>query len=152
MSDDLDILKELYKEEVLFYNEKPRNFRVLPEANRIARGDNPLCGDDFTVFLKLENDVILDVSFQGKGCAISKASASMMTERIKGKTASEARSFFKQFQKFVKTGEGDEKAMGSLYALSGVHNHPMRVKCAILSWHAMLAALDNKAAVSTEET
>ncbi|HXR08321.1 MAG TPA: SUF system NifU family Fe-S cluster assembly protein [Candidatus Acidoferrum sp.] len=152
MSDDLnDVLKDLYKEEVLFYDKNPRNFRALPDANRQAEGDNPLCGDRFTVFLKLENDVIRDISFQGAGCAISKASASMMTERLKGKTTAEARSFFDEFRKFLVTGEGNEEALGNLYALGGVHKFPMRVKCAILSWHALLAALKGEAAVSTEK-
>jgi nitrogen fixation NifU-like protein len=152
MSDDSnDILEDLYKEEVLFHDKNPRNFRALPDANRRAEGDNPLCGDHFTVFLKLDNDVIRDISFQGAGCAISKASASMMTERLKGKTTAEARNFFNQFHKFIETGEGDEDAMGSLYALGGVHKFPMRVKCAILSWHALLAALDGEPAISTEK-
>jgi nitrogen fixation NifU-like protein len=136
---------------ILDHNRKPRNFRALPDANRRAEGDNPLCGDHFTVFLKLDHDVIRDLSFQGAGCAISKASASLMTEQLKGKTAAEARSFFDQFQKMLLTGDGDEDAMGSLYALGGVHKFPMRVKCAILSWRAMLAALNGQDAVSTEE-
>jgi nitrogen fixation NifU-like protein len=153
MSDDLnDILKDLYKEEVLFHDKNPRNFRALPDANRSAPGDNPLCGDNFTVFLKLENDVIRDISFQGAGCAISKASASMMTERLKGKTTAEARSLFNEFQKFIVSGEGDEDAMGSLYALGGVHKFPWRAKCATLCWHALLAALDDEPAASTEES
>jgi len=148
MSDDLN---DLYQEEVLYHDKNPRNFRAMPDASRRAEGDNPLCGDHFTVFLKLDNDVIRDVSFQGAGCAISKASASMMTDRLKGKTIAEARSFFTEFQKMLVTGQGDEEAMGNLYALSGVHKFPMRVKCAILSWHALLAALDGQAAVSTEK-
>jgi nitrogen fixation NifU-like protein len=148
MNDDLN---ELYQEVILDHNRSPRNFRALPDANRRAEGDNPLCGDHFTVFLKLDHDVIRDVSFQGAGCAISKASASLMTEQLKGKTAAEARSFFDQFQKMLVTGEADEEAMGSLCALGGVHKFPMRVKCAILSWHAMLAALNGQPAVSTEE-
>ena len=103
------------------------------------------------MFLKLDHDVIRDVSFQGAGCAISKASASLMTEQLKGKTAAEARIFFDQFQKMLVTGQADEDAMGSLCALGGVHKFPMRVKCAILSWRAMLAALNGQPAVSTEE-
>jgi len=146
-----DNLNDLYQEEVLYHDKNPRNFRAIPDANRRAEGDNPLCGDHFTVFLKLDKDVIRDVSFQGAGCAISKASASMMTERLKGKTTAEARSFFTEFQKMLVTGQGDEEAMGSLYALKGVHQFPMRVKCAILSWHAMLAGLNGEAIVSTEK-
>ena len=151
MSDDLN---DLYQEVILDHNRNPRNFRALPDANRRAEGDNPLCGDHFTVFLKLDNDVIRDVSFQGAGCAISKASASLMTEQLKGKTVAEARSCFSQFQQMLATGEAgeDEEAMGSLCALGGVHKFPMRVKCAILSWHAMLAGLDGEAIVSTEKT
>jgi nitrogen fixation NifU-like protein len=151
VSDDLDdILMDLYSEEVRFHDRTPRNFREIPDANRIAPGDNPLCGDHFKVFLKLENDVIRDISFQGAGCAISKASASMMTEQLKGKTAEEARRFFKEFHTLIETGKGDEEAMGSLYALGGVHKFPMRVKCATLAWRAMLAALNGDPGVSTE--
>ncbi len=151
MSDDLD---DLYQEVILDHNRNPRNFRALPDANRLAEGDNPLCGDHYTVFLKLDNGVIRDVSFQGAGCAISKASASLMTEQLKGKTAAEARSFFSQFQRMLANGTAgeDEDAMGSLCALGGVHKFPMRVKCAVLSWHAMLAALDGEAVVSTEQS
>jgi nitrogen fixation NifU-like protein len=148
LSDDLN---DLYQEVILDHNRNPRNFRALPDANRRAEGDNPLCGDHFTVFLKLDNGVIRDVSFQGAGCAISKASASLMTERLKGRTAAEARNFFNEFHKFIETGEGGEDAMGSLCALGGVHKFPMRVKCAILSWRALLAALDGEPAVSTEK-
>ena len=148
MSDDLN---DLYQEVILDHNRSPRNFRALPDANRRAEGDNPLCGDHFTVFLKLDNNVIRDLSFQGAGCAISKASASLMTEQLKGKTTAEARKFFDEFQKMLVTGKADEDAMGSLCALGGVHKFPMRVKCAILSWHALLAALDGAAVVSTEK-
>jgi nitrogen fixation NifU-like protein len=151
MSDDLN---DIYQDVILDHNRNPRNFRPLPEANLQAEGDNPLCGDHFTVFLKLDNDVIRDVSFQGAGCAISKASASLMTEQLKGKTVAEARGCFAQFQRMLATGDAgeDEEAMGSLCALGGVHKFPMRVKCAILSWHAMLAALNGETIVSTEKT
>jgi nitrogen fixation NifU-like protein len=150
MSDDLN---DLYQEVILDHNRNPRNFRALPDANRRAEGDNPLCGDHFTVFLKLDNDVIRDVAFQGAGCAISKASASLMTEQLKGKTVAEARSCFAQFQRLLSTGAAgeDEEAMGSLCALGGVYKFPMRVKCAVLSWHAMLAALDGGAVATTEK-
>jgi nitrogen fixation NifU-like protein len=149
MSDDLN---DLYQEVILDHNRSPRNFRALPDANRKAEGDNPLCGDHFTVFLKLDNEVIRDVSFQGAGCAISKASASLMTEQIKGKTMAEAKTYFTRFQQMLATGKADEEAMGSLCALGGVHKFPMRVKCAILSWHAMLAALNGQSLVSTEKS
>jgi nitrogen fixation NifU-like protein len=149
MSDDLN---DLYQEVILDHNRNPRNFRALPDANRRAEGDNPLCGDHFTVFLKLDNDLIRDVSFQGAGCAISKASASMMTEHLKGKTVAQARDCFARFQRMLAAGQaGEEKALGSLCALGGVHKFPMRVKCAILSWHALLAALEGEPVNSTEK-
>ena len=123
MSDDLN---DLYQEVILDHNRNPRNFRALPDANRRAEGDNPLCGDHFTVFLKLDNGVIRDVSFQGAGCAISKASASLMTEQLKGKTEAEARKLFFSFQPHARHRRrgGDEEAMGSLCALGGVHSSP----------------------------
>jgi nitrogen fixation NifU-like protein len=122
----------------------------LTEANRKADGNNPLCGDRYTVYLKLEGDVIRDISFQWSGCAISKASASMMTDELKGKTAADARKYFSQYQDMVRTGKMDEEAMGKLCAFAGVSHFPMRVKCAILPWHAMLAGLDGEASASTE--
>ena len=147
MSDELN---ELYQQVILDHSRKPRHFHVLPEANRMAEGNNPLCGDHYTVFLKLEGDVIRDISFQGAGCAISKASASMMTDELKGKTAADARQYFSQYQNMVMTGKVDEEAMGKLCAFAGVHHFPMRVKCAILPWHAMLAGLDGQTSVSTD--
>jgi nitrogen fixation NifU-like protein len=150
MDDDLN---DLYQEVILDHNRNPRNFRTLPDANRQAEGNNPLCGDHFTIFLKLQNDVIADVAFQGAGCAISKASASLMTELIKGKTVAEAQKYFTHFQHMLTTGanEKDEDALGSLCALGGVHKFPMRVKCAVLSWHALLAGLNGQDTVSTEK-
>jgi nitrogen fixation NifU-like protein len=148
MSDDLN---ELYQEVILDHNRKPRNFRFLPDADRHAEGHNPLCGDRYTVFLKLDHDIIREATFQGAGCAISKASASLMTEQIKGKTVAEARKYFADFQQMLTTGKADEDSMGNLCALGGVHKFPMRVKCAILSWHAMLAGLNGEKAVSTEQ-
>jgi nitrogen fixation NifU-like protein len=143
-------LNELYQEVILDHSRKPRHFHVLLEANRTAEGNNPLCGDRYTVYLKLEDDVIRDISFQGSGCAISKASASMMADELKGKTVAEARLFFSQYQDMVKTGKMDEEAMGKLCAFAGVSHFPMRVKCAILPWHAMLAGLDEQPSASTE--
>jgi len=148
MSDDLN---ELYQEVILDHSRKPRNFHVLPEANRSAEGNNPLCGDRFTVFLKVEDGVIQGISFQGSGCAISKASASMMTDYLKGKTVAEAQKTFADYQKMVTTGPVDEEAMGKLAAFSGVRHFPMRVKCAILPWHAMMAGLNGQMSASTEE-
>src|SRR5271170_1448681 len=115
-----DELSELYQQVILDHSRKPRNFHVLPGANRSAEGNNPLCGDRFTVYLKLENGVIQDISFQGAGCAISKASASMMTDQLKGKTAAEAEKMFAKYQELVTTGLADEEAMGKLCAFTGV--------------------------------
>ena len=143
-------LNELYQEVILDHSRKPRHFHVLPEANRAAEGNNPLCGDRYTVYLKLEGDVIRDISFQGSGCAISKASGSMMADQLKGKTIAEARQVFSQYQDMVKTGKMDQEAMGKLCAFAGVSHFPMRVKCAILPWHAMLAGLDGQTSVSTD--
>ena len=145
-----DELSELYQQVILDHSRKPRHFHVLPEANRKAEGNNPLCGDRYTVFLKLEEGVIRDISFQGSGCAISKASASMMADELKGKTIAAARDYFSQYQNMVTTGKMDEEAMGKLCAFAGVHHFPMRVKCAILPWHAMLAGLDGQTSVSTD--
>ncbi len=152
MSAELD---ELYQSIILDHNRRPRNFRVMDDASAHAEGRNPLCGDQLTIWLKLDGDVISDVSFQGSGCAISKASASLMTAAIKGKTRGEAEEIFTKFHGVV-TGAHPEDAasMGSLKALSGVSRFPLRVKCASLAWHAMHAALgqDDAAAapVSTE--
>ena len=145
-----DELSELYQQVILDHSRKPRHFQVLPEANRMAEGNNPLCGDRYTVFLQLEEGVIRDISFQGSGCAISKASASMMADELKGKTVAAARDYFSQYQNMVTTGKMDEEAMGKLCAFAGVHHFPMRVKCAILPWHAMLAGLDGQTSVSTD--
>ena len=143
-------LNELYQQVILDHSRKPRNFRLLPGATRAAEGDNPLCGDHYTIFLQLEGDVIRDISFQGAGCAISKASASMMTDALKGKTTAEARQYFSQYQNMVTTGKADPETLGKLCAFAGVHHFPMRVKCAILPWHAMLAGLKGEAAASTD--
>jgi nitrogen fixation protein NifU and related proteins len=145
-----DDLHELYQQVILDHSRKPRHFHVLPDANRMAEGNNPLCGDHYTVYLKLEGDVIRDISFQGSGCAISKASGSMMTDQLKGRTIADARQYFSQYQDMVKTGKMDEEAMGKLCAFAGVSHFPMRVKCAILPWHAMLAGLDGQTSVTTD--
>jgi nitrogen fixation protein NifU and related proteins len=146
-----DELNDLYQEVILDHSRKPRNFRRLENATGFAEGNNPLCGDHFTVSIRLERDSVADIAFQGSGCAISKAAASMMTEAVKGRTTMEARELFSKFQELVKTGRGNEANLGKLSALSGVHKFPMRVKCALLAWHAMHAALGgvNKT-VSTE--
>ena len=154
MSAELD---ELYQSIILDHNRRPRNFRVMEDASVHADGQNPLCGDQLTVWLKLDGERISDVSFQGSGCAISKASASLMTAAIKGKTKDEAEQVFTKFHGVV-TGAHpeDAEALGALKALGGVSRFPLRVKCASLAWHAMHAALaqDGDAAavapVSTE--
>ena len=145
-------LRDLYQEVILEHSKAPRNFRRLEEG-RHAEGFNPLCGDRFTVFLKLENDRVTDVSFQGSGCAISKASASMMTQALKGKSKAEAEKLFDVFHKLVTTGEsnGDKPELGKLEVFSGVSEFPVRVKCATLAWHTMKAALEGtQDSVSTE--
>ena len=146
-------LSELYQQVILDHNKKPRNFRKLEAANHKAEGYNPLCGDQLTVYLHLENDTVKDISFEGSGCAISKAAASMMTQAVKGKTKQEADRLFSEFHKMV-TGELDEKStqnqLGNLEIFSGVREFPVRVKCATLAWHTMQAAMNNKAMVSTE--
>jgi nitrogen fixation NifU-like protein len=146
-------LSELYQQVILDHNKKPRNFRKLETANRNAEGYNPLCGDQLTVYMQVEDDVVRDISFEGSGCAISKASASMMTQSIKGKSKQEAEILFNEFHRMV-TGELDQETephhLGRLTIFSGVREFPARVKCASLSWHTMHAALNNQETVSTE--
>ena len=145
-------LRDLYQEVILEHSKAPRNYRQLPAAKQHAEGFNPLCGDHFTVYLDVEGDSIRDISFQGSGCAISKASASMMTQAIKGKSKAEAEKLFDTFHKLV-TGEanGDQSELGKLAVFSGVSEFPVRVKCATLAWHTLQAALDGKQdPVSTE--
>jgi nitrogen fixation NifU-like protein len=146
-----DDLSELYQQVILDHSRKPRNFRAMPDADRHAEGNNPLCGDHFTVYLKLEGDAIKEATFQGDGCAISKASASMMTDYLKGRKIEDARAHFDKYQEMIKTGRADEDAMGKLCAFAGVHNFPMRVKCAVLPWHAMMAGLKGDSSATTEE-
>ena len=148
-------LRDLYQEVILEHSKTPRNYRQLASANRKAEGFNPLCGDHFTVYLDIEGGAIRDITFQGSGCAISKASASMMTQSLKGKTTADAEKLFDEFHKLV-TGEakknGDAKEMGKLAVFSGVSEYPARVKCATLAWHALHAALagQQQDPVSTE--
>lgn len=147
-------LNDLYREVILDHSKRPRNFRKLENVNHQAIGHNPLCGDRVTVYLRVENDVIQDISFQGAGCAISTASASMMTESVKGKTTAEAQVLFEQFHDLV-TGRlqlpSEEPSLGKLSIFAGVQKYPVRVKCATLPWHTLRAALENKEeAVSTE--
>jgi nitrogen fixation NifU-like protein len=137
----------LYQELILEHNRKPRNFREIPDADRTVEGRNPLCGDSLKLWVKLDNERITDVSFMGTGCAISKASASLMTGAVKGKSREEAEQIFDRFHRLV-TGtlpENERESLGSLRALGGVAKFPLRVKCASLAWHALHAALESKA-------
>lgn len=146
-------LSELYQQVILDHNKKPRNYHKLESANRVAEGHNPLCGDQLTVYMQIEDEVVKDLSFEGSGCAISKAAASMMTQSVKGKTREEVETLFKEFHSMVK-GELDEETqpnnLGRLKIFSGVRDYPARVKCASLSWHTMHAALRGEEAASTE--
>lgn len=137
-------LRELYQETILGHYKKPRNFRKLPGASRHLEGYNPLCGDKVTIYVKVEDGVVKDISFEGSGCAISTASASMMTEALKGKTLTEAEDIFKNFRELVAGREPvsvDEDKLGKLAVFTGVREFPMRVKCATLAWHTFQAAL-----------
>jgi nitrogen fixation protein NifU and related proteins len=146
-------LSELYQAVILDHNKKPRNFRKLETANHTAEGFNPLCGDQLTLYLELEDDAVKDISFEGSGCAIWKASASMMTQALKGKSRPEAEELFNEFHRMV-TGQLDEEKepnhLGRLTIFAGVREFPVRVKCATLSWHTMHAALNEQEKVSTE--
>jgi nitrogen fixation NifU-like protein len=146
-------LSELYQEILLDHNSKPRNFRRVEDPSRTADGYNPLCGDQVTVYLKLSGGLIEDVAFQGVGCAISRASASMMTQSIKGKSLAEADEIFGAFHRMVTEpgSELDSDTLGDLETLSGVNEYPTRIKCAVLAWHTMRSALaDDGETVTTE--
>jgi nitrogen fixation protein NifU and related proteins len=144
-------LNELYQEIILDHSKCPRNFQKLECANRVAQGYNPLCGDQVTVFLDLNKETIRNISFQGTGCAICKAAASLMTATLKGKTTAEAKNLFDGFHVLVTTGKQDNGNMGKLNAFAGVHKYPARVKCAILPWHAVVAALGGQKDPVTSE-
>jgi nitrogen fixation NifU-like protein len=135
-----DDLRSLYQEAILDHNRRPRNFGALPGASRQGAGYNPLCGDRVVVYVQTDGGRVRDISFDGAGCAISTASASMMTEALKGKTLAEARALFERFHTLLTTGGGGEQ-LGMLAAFAGVREFPMRVKCATLAWHALSAAL-----------
>ncbi len=148
-------LRDLYQEVILDHSKNPRNYRKCETANRTAVGYNPLCGDKMTLFLTVENGIVTDASFQGSGCAISTASASMMTESLKGKTEKEADELFQQFQNMVTAPmdqEPDTEALGKLRVFAGVREFPARVKCASLAWHTLEAAIHGESdePVSTE--
>jgi nitrogen fixation NifU-like protein len=144
-------VSDLYQEVIVEHSKRPRNYRVL-EASRKAEGFNPLCGDRFTIYVDVEGDRINDIAFQGSGCAISKASASMMTQVLKGKSTAEAENIFEQFHNVVTGRDGSEaEQLGKLAVFSGVSEFPVRVKCATLAWHALRAALqEQRQPVSTE--
>jgi nitrogen fixation protein NifU and related proteins len=146
-------LRELYQQTILEHNRSPRNFKKLDAANRTAEGHNPLCGDHITLYVRLDGDVIREIAFQGSGCAISQASASLMTAAVQGKTAVEAEALFQQFHDMVAGGPeapADPTVLGKLAAFAGVKEFPARVKCANLSWHTLHAALQSQASVTTE--
>ena len=151
-----DDLRDLYQEVILDHGRKPRNFRRLEEAALHARGDNPMCGDRIELFLDMRDGHIADAAFQGRGCAISTASASLMTETVRGKTPEEARALAARFRELAMTGAcpdcagAMEEEMDRLQALSGVHEFPSRVKCATLAWHTLNTALDGGKEASSE--
>jgi nitrogen fixation protein NifU and related proteins len=146
-------LSELYQQVILDHNKKPRNFHKLETANRTAEGFNPLCGDQLHLYLEVEDNQVKDISFEGSGCAIFKASASMMTQAVKGKSTQETEELFDEFHRLV-TGEMDEETeenkLGKLTIFAGVREFPVRVKCATLSWHTMKAALEGESSATSE--
>lgn len=150
-----DELRELYQQVILDHNKSPRNFKILEHANHDAEGYNPLCGDRIDIYLEVEDGIIKDISFQGSGCAISKASASLMSSIVKGKSVEEAEKLFNKFHDLItgKLGDNpDYTEFGKLAVFAGVREFPARVKCASLAWHTMVSALkDNGKVVSTED-
>ena len=144
-------LSDLYQEVILDHNKRPRNFRVLEHPNHQAEGYNPLCGDRLKLYLEVDGGVVTDVGFQGTGCAISRASASLMTDAVRGKRVEEVRALFERFHRMVTTAPDQRVGdLGKLSVLAGVRAFPVRVKCASLAWHTLKAALDREAAASTE--
>jgi nitrogen fixation NifU-like protein len=144
-------LTDLYQEVILDHNRRPRNFRTIASPSHHAEGYNPLCGDRLNLYVQVNGDTITDVAFEGSGCAISKASASLMTDALKGKTVSEANSLFERFHRVVTTPPDQPvEDLGKLSVLAGVREFPVRVKCASLAWHTLKAALDREPTTSTE--
>ena len=147
-------LRELYQQVILDHNKSPRNFRVIENANHYSEGFNPLCGDRIDVYLDVENGIVKDISFQGRGCAISKASASLMSSMVKGKTVEEAEKLFEKFHDLI-TGKLDDdpdiEELGKLAVFAGVRDFPARVKCASLAWHTMINALKEEKDIVTTE-
>lgn len=148
--------RALYEQVILDHNKNPRNFKEMKDADAVMEGYNPLCGDQFTVYLKFDGDKISDIAFKGSGCAISKSSASVMTTELKGKTRAEATEIFKRFHHMITSAPDaplDEDAMGKLMVFSGVREFPIRIKCATLAWHALASALEKRAGqISTENS
>lgn len=145
-------LKDLYQDIIVDHNRSPRNFRELEDATHVAEGFNPLCGDKLRVFLKVEDDTITDVAFLGSGCAISTASASLMTEQLKGRGLNDAQRLFARMHALLTEGEdADPASLGKLAALSGVRDYPTRVKCATLCWHTLQSALAGNEQTATTE-
>jgi nitrogen fixation NifU-like protein len=145
-------LRELYQEVILDHNRKPRNFRRLEGANRTAEGYNPLCGDQVRVYLDVEDGLIRDIAFEGSGCAISRAAASMMTTSVKGKTVAEAEALFDRFHHMLTGNGADPAELGKLAVFSGVCEFPTRIKCATLPWHTVHAALTGREATASTES
>lgn len=146
-----DDLNDLYQQVILDHSKSPRNFHKLAGANHTAQGHNPLCGDNYTIYAIMEGDVVKDLAFEGSGCAISKASASILTDTLKGRNKTEIKALFDKVRDMVTTGKADGEALGKLAVFAGVHKYPARVKCAILPWHAVVAAIEGKEEpVSTE--
>ena len=147
-------LRELYQEVILDHSKRPRNFHGMPEASHRAEGTNPLCGDRATIYLRVEGGVVQDASFEGAGCSISTASASMMTDALRGKTVAEAAALFERFHELVTADPSRAAAvapeLGKLAVFQGVHEFPVRVKCASLAWHTMRSALEGGGTASTE--
>jgi nitrogen fixation NifU-like protein len=144
-------LNELYQEVILDHNRRPRNFRTIEGASHHAEGHNPLCGDRLSLYVQVDGGRIADVAFLGSGCAISKASASLMTDAVKGQPLADVRDLFERFHRMVTTPPDQAvESLGKLSVLAGVREFPVRVKCASLAWHTLKAALDKEAVVSTE--
>jgi len=144
-------LADLYQEIILDHNKRPRNYREMPECTCSAEGNNPLCGDEVKVFVRFDGEKLSDVAFQGQGCAISRASASMMTGKTKGRTAQDARALSSQVRDMLLGPEAEpSRELGDLAALSGVRKFPARIKCAMLPWHTLEAALDGQTSATTE--
>ncbi len=144
-------LRDLYQQLILDHNRNPRNFHPLEDADRESHGHNPLCGDEIDLYLKLEDDIIRDIGFVSSGCAISKASASIMTSVLKGRTRAEALQLLEEFHRMATTGEADTEKMGKLAALANVHKYPARVKCAMLAWRTLEAGLVERPDTITTE-